>query len=523
MWIRGIVRARPVAGGGEPKAIRALIADLDSAAKRAGAHFDPQAADRAWADAGWVKRVIEARKADAKQRVPRGGLVVAADRLGALTDALDAINMDFLPDFAIGPADVWTPYAPGGALFGTRDDALRLIHAPAPFQSGLGAGVNVAIVDYGVDFRWMQRECRRFDRHIDRINGWPRYLPLPGGAKEWIAPGDTPPSGLTHGQMIARNILAIAPGATIWDIPLLPDTAVGPPRISMAEAILHYVRVDLAAGELEDRTHEERLQADRGGKAGCKGSWQPVPVGLNKPWILVNAWGALDPRRFDFFFDTAAGAGRAGRRNVPFWNNRRHFFLRAMQDLSNSGIDVVFAAGNCGTPGAHPRCGETALGAGRSIHGLNAHAAVLTVGAVRSDGVAIGGSAHGPGVLAFPPGVQPRPGRNDRYDPAVDAPSQDPRGDSFLQKPDICAPSYFHETEGDGLVNTGTSAACGIAAGVLAAMRSVEVKNGQKRKKPEEIRAILRETARQPDGGSPRWDPRTGWGIIDFEAAKGRL
>ena len=40
------------------------------------------------------------------------------------------------------------------------------------------------------------------------------------------------------------------------------------------------------------------------------------------------------------------------------------------------------------------------------------------------------------------------------------------------EKPDLCVPSQFYEVDDTSLVNTGTSASCALAAGVIAALRS---------------------------------------------------
>jgi hypothetical protein len=67
-------------------------------------------------------------------------------------------------------------------------------------------------------------------------------------------------------------------------------------------------------------------------------------------------------------------------------------------------------------------------------------------------------------------------------------------------------------------MNTGTSAACGIAGGVLAALRSYWDSD---RVPPAEMKKALNETARKPAGLATSVDlkERLGNGILNTEAA----
>jgi hypothetical protein len=482
MWVRGVVRSNSLNGGSRP------IQDFEGLARKVrdlGGRLGADGADLAW-DRGAPDGVFRGGARDGAARLMQASVSLPDAGTATIIAAIADAGFDVLPDPEISSADVWTPYAAGGGLFGTRDQALRLIGADLRPDPNCGKGVNVVIFDYGIEERWLQAEQRRRGVAGTELGGWPRYRPRPGRTRDWILPGDRPPAGLTHGQMIARNILAIAPAVKLWDAPLLPDTALGPPGIALAEAIFWHVFADW----------RERSQRDRGATSETGHRWTPRDLDKAQPWILVNAWGALDPISLDMAARPGASV-RTGNR-WPYWNNPYNFFVEDMQRLSAHDIDVVFAAGNCGTPGGDPRCGETMTGPGRSIHGVNAHAGVLTVGAVRCDGLAVGGSAQGPGALA----------------PYVVG----DRG-PFHRKPDLCAPSHFHETEGDGLVNTGTSAACGIAAGVLAALRGAEVQRGGARKSSESMRQLLRDNAR----GSGTWNPRLGRGVINLRAALAKL
>ena len=171
----------------------------------------------------------------------------------------------------------------------------------------------------------------------------------------------------------------------------------------------------------------------------------------------------------------------------------------------NSAIDVIFAAGNCGQFCPDRRCGKRDLGPGKSIFGANSHRKVLTVSAVRTDARWIGSSSQGEG--------QPRLSR---------------------EKPDLCAPSYFRDA-GDAftgntsgsfvtnpgspyVANTGTSAACGVAAGIVAAIRSGWDHTVLS---PRDLKQALNDNARKTEG--PGWNERLGHGIINVEATLSAL
>ena len=111
---------------------------------------------------------------------------------------------------------------------------------------------------------------------------------------------------------------------------------------------------------------------------------------------------------------------------------------------------------------------------------------MLTVGAVRTDGLWLGYSSQGPGAL-------------------------------YRHKPDLCAASQFSENEDAFAGNTGTSADCALAAGVVARLRG---KRNSKPFSPSEMKRVLIDTAFGRIEQS-RWDNQLGNGIINHtEAAK---
>lgn len=189
------------------------------------------------------------------------------------------------------------------------------------------------------------------------------------------------------------------------------------------------------------------------------------------PTVVVNSWG---------MFDRSQDAPVGNPQNYSA--NPRHPFNQLVTALVGSGADVVFAAGNCGSTAPAQQCGTGDSGPGNSIHGANSHPDVITVGAVTVNDDILGYSSEGPGGLAS-------------------------------QKPDIAGYSHF---VGSGIfpVDSGTSAACPVVAGVIAALRS---KPSLRSLMPAQLKAVLMKSAR--DTGTLGWDPQSGWGIIDVKAA----
>ena len=112
---------------------------------------------------------------------------------------------------------------------------------------------------------------------------------------------------------------------------------------------------------------------------------------------------------------------------------------------------------------------------------------MITAGAVRTDETWLGYSSQGPGPAAL-----------------------------ATQKPDICAPSQFCETNDAAVLNSGSSAACAMTAGVLAALRSNPAWD-QFAVTPAAMKAALIASARKTIG--PGWNDRLGNGILDAAKA----
>jgi hypothetical protein len=285
--------------------------------------------------------------------------------------------------------------------------------------------------------------------------GWP-FTPQPGDLRPPQQPGQTSADDAAHGLMLARNILDIAPDAVLWDLPLLP------PRISNIPVFLS----DAHCAYIAMLNNIDQ----RGGR-----------------WVLVNAWAIYDRQS-----EVPLGSYTE---NLPS-PALLHPFTQDIADVIDSKRDVIFCAGNCGEFCPDRRCGPNERGAGRSIWGANSYYRVLTVGAARTDGTWIGYSSQGPGQPNLSPPSHP----------------------GFSQKPDLCAPSGFCEDLDAHLVSAGTSAATGVAAGVVAALRS---NWDQQTIKPDMLYLVLNATARQPVAGG--WNQRFGNGILNVPGALAML
>jgi subtilisin family serine protease len=150
-------------------------------------------------------------------------------------------------------------------------------------------------------------------------------------------------------------------------------------------------------------------------------------------------------------------------------DNRAHPFNVIVASLEAAGADILFAAGNCGRDCPDGRC---RFGTARPICGANSHPSVLSVAGVDTRKRRVGYSSQGPG----------------RLDP---------------DKPDLSAYTHFR---GSGVYSSdgGTSAACPVAAGVVAAVRK---KYPSSVLSPAELRARVREIAVEQPAASPwaRW------------------
>lgn len=184
-----------------------------------------------------------------------------------------------------------------------------------------------------------------------------------------------------------------------------------------------------------------------------------------KPALVVNnSWGMFHPS-WDFPPDHPGN----------YSDNPDHPFNIIVESLEDAGADILFAAGNCGRDCPDPRCkGATE----RPIYGANSHPSVLCVAGCTINKIRVGYSSQGPGHLE-------------------------------QNKPDITAYTHFR---GSGVysADSGTSAACPVAAGVIAAIRT---RYGLDKVSPSQLRNIVRRSAE--DLGLIGFDYDHGYGLIN--------
>ncbi|MEV0587156.1 S8 family serine peptidase [Nonomuraea sp. NPDC050310] len=182
--------------------------------------------------------------------------------------------------------------------------------------------------------------------------------------------------------------------------------------------------------------------------------------------VINNSWGSFSPR-WDF------PVGHPGN----YSDNAAHPFNLIVASLDRAGADVLFAAGNCGRECKDGRCAFP----DRPIVGANSHARALSVGGVDVNGERVGYSSQGPGRLT-------------------------------ARKPDLCAYTHFLGSRafGEAEPDSGTSAACPVAAGLVAAIRTQWPAS---RLSPAQLRSLLRRTA--DDRSEIGFDFDYGYGIVD--------
>ena len=184
--------------------------------------------------------------------------------------------------------------------------------------------------------------------------------------------------------------------------------------------------------------------------------------------VVNNSWGMFDPA-WDF------PVGHPGN----YSNNPRHPFNISVASLEAVGADILFAAGNCGRDCPDGRCNFPRL----PICGANSHGRVISVAGIDTKDKRVGYSSQGPGRLV-------------------------------ASKPDLSAYTHFKGSEVyDPDPDSGTSAACPVLAGVVAAVRT---KYPAARLSPLSLRSLLFKTAK--DLGKVGFDHDHGWGAVDTQA-----
>jgi hypothetical protein len=319
-------------------------------------------------------------------------------------------------------------------------------------QNGLdGTNVALAIVDSGVYRpRIQQLLGNAFPPSVTIVN-----LDVPNS---WTPPGLVTRPGshrLGHGTMCAYDALIAAPNATLLDFPMLLARPVADHHsTSMADAAL------LAYAQLAYLW------------------WIKRPYNA---LVVSNSWGIFHPCLEDF------PPGHPNR----FIDNRHHalrrYFIHPLA-TTKPGVDIIFCGNNCGN--GRNCAGNCASGTCLSktdhmIMGANAYAEVLTVGGCDTNDLMVGYSSHGPSIAHM-----------------------------HHDKPDLVAYTHFRgsRTLGMFLPDTGVSAACPVAAGCVAALRTSTDLNPNL-VSPSDLFQTLRNTAFKP-GGPGGWLPNFGYGII---------
>jgi subtilisin family serine protease len=286
-----------------------------------------------------------------------------------------------------------------------------------------GGGVNVAVVDTGFSHA--------------RVAGKGRTNPFvssPG--RPCVDGGDLPGQHdhEDHGAMCAWNVGIAAPKATLLDFGVL--CCPGQTEVFLSDLATCYM-------DIRDFARSSK-----------------------HPLVVTNSWEVLDP-------GDDLPEGDPGR----YYDNPGHYINLLADELETVGVDMVFAAGNCGPGGDSQRC--SSLTGWPTIGGLNSHRSVLTVGAADVvDREPADFSSVGPGA------IEP-------------------------QKPDVLGYSHYSGFLDPG-PDSGTSTAAPLVAGVLAAVRT-KWPPGQV--PPPALRELVRQTATKISASRP--DYSAGWGIID--------
>jgi len=243
------------------------------------------------------------------------------------------------------------------------------------------------------------------------------------------------------------------------------DVCIAAPKATILDIALLHGLLAPPGGVLMDSFLSDAIRA-----YGHLSSILQAGLKYGKPQTMVisNSWGMFHPS-----WDWPVGAPG------NYSDNPNHPFNKLVATVEKLGADIVFAAGNCGKDCPDGRCQNVT---DRSIYGANSSSSVLCVAGVDTTKTRVGYSAIGPGRLT-------------------------------IMKPDICGYTHF---KGSGVyaADGGTSAACPVVSGVVAAVRSARPYNpSQANTAPSAIRNLLTSTA--TDLGSAGYDYLHGYGVVN--------
>jgi hypothetical protein len=274
------------------------------------------------------------------------------------------------------------------------------------------------------------------------------------GPNSWRPPGlVTRPFDhrLGHGTMCAYDALIAAPNATLLDFPML-----------LARPVADHHSTSMADAALLAYAHIAILW------------WITRPFSA---LVASNSWGLFHPCLEDF----------PPAHPYRFIDNPNHALRKYLiRPLAATGMDIIFCGNNCGN--GRNCAGDCASGTclsktDRMIMGANTYEEVLTVGGCNTDDQMVGYSSRGPSIAGM-----------------------------YQHKPDLVAYTHFlgSKTVGMCVPDTGVSAACPVAAGCVAALRT---RFKPSTVTPRRMFQKLKDTAYRPGGGGP-WSPDFGYGVI---------
>jgi len=256
-----------------------------------------------------------------------------------------------------------------------------------------------------------------------------------------------------HGTMCAYGVLSVAPNVTLLDYPLLLGRPAGEHTVSA--------------------TIGEMMR----GYLVLIWRWALTAVIPQSALVVNNSWGIFHPSLDDF----APGDPRR------YIDNPGHPFRLYIALLTAFGADVLFAAGNCGDGCPNAVCLQRTAG---MIMGANAYDEVLTLAGCDIHDLRVCYSSQGPSIAGMP-----------QQKPDITAYTQ------FLGSKVLRGPRGFEP-------DTGTSAACAVASGCIAALRTAQPPTATD---PAAMIAVLEATAHPMGGAVPNYD--YGYGIIRPVAA----
>jgi len=297
-------------------------------------------------------------------------------------------NMRLYRDIAIHAQGLGRTSGP----IGSDADVASQLAVQSMSDAGMtGESVFIGIVDTGFNVDVLRRKlgCATQPSCFDfsALLSDPGTSTIPVGA-------NLTNSGYTHATMVAFDALIAAPRATVFDVIISEG---GQPMLS--DVMVAYANLTATLSTIPNNQLSKQ------------------PKGV----VLVNSWGIWDPVAEDPENEYIA--------------NGEHMLVGQVSTLADLGVDLVFAAGDCGPGSTLAECNGFT---GDTIYGANSYTRVVSVAAVDLVPNWQSYSATGKG----------------RVDP---------------DKPDVAG---YAEFEGLTARDSGTSAAAPVVAGLIAAYRT---------------------------------------------------